>query len=68
MRDRRLHDRFGVSWQVHPWLAEPGRAVGYGASFDAQWLSHTMRPTTFLRPGWADVVSLASQALVSTSL
>ena len=29
MRDRRLHDRFGVFWQVHPWLAEPGRAVGY---------------------------------------
>jgi hypothetical protein len=21
MRDRRLHDRFGVSWQVQPWLA-----------------------------------------------
>jgi hypothetical protein len=38
------------------------------ASFDALWLSHTLRPNTLLRPGWADVVSLESQALVSTSL
>src|SRR4029450_4010791 len=31
------------------------------ASFDALWLSHTLRPNTLLRPGGADVVSLWAQ-------
>ena len=48
MRDRRLHDRFGVSWQVHPWLAEPGRAVGYSAT-DCPVYDAVFRKPTDLR-------------------